>query len=205
MPDEARREEDARQEKAHADDGPDPLAVEANGLGEELSELQGAVDPHGRAERYPRRIEIRRESYGSAAVRALAEALAAELLRSHGRPGSGSEPPASDFEPPGGAFLVGSVDGTDVACGGVCRYDGETAEIRRMYVAPAVRGRGFSRTVLGALEDEARALGYARIRLETGIRQTAAIGLYRSAGFEPIERYGPYVDDELSVCFEKRL
>jgi hypothetical protein len=62
------------------------------------------------AERYPRRIEIRRETYGSEAARALTDPLATELLERHGRPGSGSEPPASDFDPPEGAFLVGSVD-----------------------------------------------------------------------------------------------
>jgi GNAT superfamily N-acetyltransferase len=93
----------------------------------------------------------------------------------------------------------------DVACGGLCRYDAETGEIRRMYVVPEHRGRGLSRQLLGALEGEASGLGYERVRLETGVRQHEAIGLYRSAGFEPIERYGPYVDDELSVCFEKRL
>jgi putative acetyltransferase len=158
-----------------------------------------------RAERYPRRIEIRRESYASPAVRALATDLAAELLESHGRPGSGGEPPASDFEPPDGVFLVGSVEDDDVACGGLCRYDDETGEIRRMFVLPDHRGWGYSRRLLGALEEEARGLGYARVRLETGVNQEAAIGLYRSAGFEPIERYGPYVEDELSVCFEKRL
>lgn len=95
--------------------------------------------------------------------------------------------------------------GVDVACGGLCRYDAETGEIRRMYVVPEHRGRGLSRQLLGALEGEASGLGYERVRLETGVRQHEAIGLYRSAGFEPIERYGPYVDDELSVCFEKRL
>jgi len=46
------------------------------------------------AERYPRRIEIRRETYGSDPARALTNPLAAELLERHGRPGSGSEPPA---------------------------------------------------------------------------------------------------------------
>ena len=57
----------------------------------------------------------------------------------------------SDFALPDGAFLVGSVDGLDVACGGVCHFDAETAEIRRMYVVPERRGAGFSRRVLGAL------------------------------------------------------
>lgn len=138
-------------------------------------------------------------------MRELIAALAAELLVRHGRPGSGSEPAPSDFEPPDGAFFVGAVDGADVACGGVCRFDAETAEIRRMYVVPERRGQGFSRQVLGVLEDEARALGYERVRLETGVRQHEAIGLYRSAGFEPVPCYGPYVKDELSVCFVKRL
>ena len=106
---------------------------------------------------------------------------------------------------PDGAFLVGSVDRLDVACGGVCRFDAETAEIRRMYVVPERRGAGFSRRMLGALEDEARSLGYRRVRLETGVHQHEALGLYRSSGFEEIPRYGPYADDELSVCFEKPL
>jgi GNAT superfamily N-acetyltransferase len=157
------------------------------------------------AERYPRRIQIRRETYGGEAARALTNPLKAELLERHGRPGSGGEPPVSDFEPPVGAFLVGSVSGSDVACGGVCRYDAETAEIRRMYVVPERRGAGLSRRMLGALEDEARSFDYRRIRLETGVNQREALGLYRSAGFEEIPRYGPYVDDELSVCFEKPL
>ena len=138
-------------------------------------------------------------------MQALARALAAELHREPRPAGFGGEPRASDFEPPDGAFLVGSVDGVDVACGGICRYDAETGEIRRMYVVPESRGWGYSRLLLGALEDEARSLGYGRVRLETGVRQAAANGLYRSTGFEPIERYAPYVDDELSVCFEKRL
>ena len=157
------------------------------------------------AERYPRRIEIRRESYGSEAARALTDPLATELLERHGRPGSGGEPPSADFDPPAGAFLVGSVDGVDVACGGVCRFDAETGEIRRMYVAPDHRGGGLSRRVLEALEGEARGLGYRRVRLETGVHQHEALGLYRSSGFEEIPRYGPYVDDDLSVCFEKPL
>jgi putative acetyltransferase len=109
------------------------------------------------------------------------------------------------FDPPAGAFLVGSVAGRPVACGGISRYDEETAELRRMYVVPSARGRGLSRQLLAAIEDAARSLGYSLLRLETGNRQTAAIGLYRSAGYEPIDRYGPFVDDERSLCFEKQL
>jgi putative acetyltransferase len=152
-------------------------------------------------------MEIRREKFDSRAAIALADALEEELLTTYdGEPGSGGLPAASIFEPAnGGAFLVGRIDGEAVACGGVARYDEVTGEIRRMYVVPSVRGRGLSRRVLAALEDEARALGYSFVRLETGNLQAAAVGLYVSAGFEPIPRYGPFTNDPKSVCFERRL
>ena len=151
-------------------------------------------------------MEIRRERFDSEAARRLVDALEAELLATYeGVPGSGGLPAASIFEPPGGAFLVGRERGEPVACGGIARYDDSTAEIRRMYVVPEARGRGLSRRVLTALEDEARALGYSLVRLETGNLQTEAIGLYASAGFGPIPRYGPFANDPRSVCFEKRL
>lgn len=151
-------------------------------------------------------MEIRRERYGSATARPLTDALRAELLgRYDGVGGFGAEPPASDFEPPEGAFLVAEVDGRTLGCGGVCRYDARTAELRRMYVAPEARGNGISRALVAALEDAARGLGYAALRLETGNLQPEAIGLYASAGFARIACYGPYVDDPRSLCFEKRL
>jgi len=151
-------------------------------------------------------VEIRRERLDSETAQALAGALEVELLATYdGVPGSGGLPAASIFGPPGGVFLVGWVDGEPVACGGIARYDKTTAEIRRMYVVPVARGRGLARQVLLALEDEARALGYSFVRLETGNLQTEAIGLYVCAGYGPIPRYGPFENDPKSVCFEKRL
>jgi GNAT superfamily N-acetyltransferase len=151
-------------------------------------------------------MEIRREGYASAAAQSLVQASVAEMLQRYdGRGGSGAEPRTAEFESPTGAFLVGFEGEAPVACGGICRYDDATGEIRRMYVARDQRGGGLSRQILRALEEEARALGYGAIRLETGNRQPEAVGLYRSAGYEPIPRYGPYVDDERSLCFEKRL
>jgi putative acetyltransferase len=151
-------------------------------------------------------MELRRESFDSETAQALARALEAEPLDTYeGVPGSGGLPAASVFESPRGSFLLGWVEGEAVACGGIARYDEATAEIRRMYVTPAARGRGLSRQVLAALEEEARALGYSFVRLETGKLQTAALGLYVSAGFEPIPRYGPFANDPKSICFEKRL
>ena len=144
-------------------------------------------------------MEVRRERFDS-------EAAQAELLDAcDGVPGSGGLPAAAIFEPPVGAFLIAWEDGEAVACGGIACYDDATAEIRRMYVLPDARGRGLGQLLLDSLENEARVLGYSFVRLETGKRQAAAIGLYVSAGYQPIPRYGPFVDDPKSICFEKRL
>jgi GNAT superfamily N-acetyltransferase len=75
-----------------------------------------------------------------------------------------------------------------------------------MYVAPAVRGIGLGRRLVSALEAEARALGVRRLILETGVRQAAAIALYRGCGFEPIPLYGEYcLSPDTSVCLGKVL
>jgi putative acetyltransferase len=74
-----------------------------------------------------------------------------------------------------------------------------------MYVEPAARRRGVARKVLEKLESVAHERGYAALRLETGIRQPEAIGLYEAAGFHRIQCYGMYIDNPRSVCYEKRL
>jgi GNAT superfamily N-acetyltransferase len=74
-----------------------------------------------------------------------------------------------------------------------------------MYVAPNWRGLGISRRVLEALEAEARSFGAARALLETGQRQTAALGLYGRAGYRRCEAFGEYVGSPLSVCMAKSL
>ena len=105
-----------------------------------------------------------------------------------------------------GAFLVVYCEETPVGCGALRLLDAETAELKRMYVAPAVRGTGLGRRLVTALEAEARALGVRRLVLETGVRQQAAIALYRATGFRPIPLYGEYcLSPETSVCMEKEL
>ena len=76
---------------------------------------------------------------------------------------------AIEMGPPVGAFLVAYELGLPVACGGLKRLDGQTAEIKRMYVLPEARGRGLGRSLLTALEEEARRLGYRSVRLDTGL------------------------------------
>jgi GNAT superfamily N-acetyltransferase len=121
----------------------------------------------------------------------LIEAMVAELEAFYGRidrPGMPSASPA-EFAPPGGICLVGRIGEEPVCVGAVKRLEDGLAEIKRMYVAPAGRSRGVARALLGALEDAARDLGYARVRLDTGPRQPHARALYLSAGYREIPDY----------------
>jgi GNAT superfamily N-acetyltransferase len=74
-----------------------------------------------------------------------------------------------------------------------------------MFVETPHRNRGLGRQILSALEKRAGALGYRRIRLETGDRQPEAIALYSSAGYERIPAYGEFAASQRSLCFEKSL
>jgi len=105
-----------------------------------------------------------------------------------------------------GAFLVVYREGTPVGCGALRLLDAETAELKRMYVSPTLRGTGLGRRLVAALEAEARALGVRQLVLETGVRQAAALALYRATGFQPIPLYGEYCcSPETSVCLGKDL
>ena len=117
---------------------------------------------------------------------------------------------SGDFKPedalvPRSAFVLGWVAGRAVACGAFRPLEGDVAEIKRMFVLPECRGLGYSKAVLTELERLALEQGYTTARLETGVRQPEAIGLYEWAGYTRIPNFGIYVDSEESVCFEKYL
>lgn len=118
---------------------------------------------------------------------------------------------SADFMPPRGVFVVGYLDGVPVACGGWRARDAAPqfavgdAEIKRMYVVPAVRGRGLARALLAELERTAAAAGRRRMVLETGLRQPEAIGLYVSSGYTAIAKFGVYRDKDGSRCYGKLL
>ena len=78
------------------------------------------------------------------------------------------------------AFLVAHSDGEAIGCGAVRELEPGVGEVKRMFVQPAWRRRGVARQLLAALEIQARTLGYGALRLETGLGQPEAIGLYRS-------------------------
>ncbi len=152
-------------------------------------------------------ITIERAGLTDVVSRALIDALNAELSGVYPEPGAthfGLDP--GDVADGRGAFLVVYREGTPVGCGAVRLLDAGTAELKRMYVAPSVRGTGLGRRLVAALEAEARALGVRRLILETGIRQAAALALYRATGFHPIPLYGEYLrSPETSICLGKEL
>lgn len=139
---------------------------------------------------------------------ALIRLLSAELAASYDfmDDGSGAFSPA-DVQVPRAAFLVARLDGRPVACGALRPLDLpsylDSAEIKRMYVAPDVRGQRLAVAVLERLEELAREFGYRRAVLETGNRQHAAMRLYERAGYERIPCYGRYTHDPRSICFGK--
>lgn len=118
--------------------------------------------------------------------------------------GSGNFKP-EDVTVPGSGFVVGWLGDEAIACGAFRPLEPGVAELKRMYVAPAHRGRGCSRRLLTELERLAGVAGYDAVRLETGVLQPAAISLYDNSGYRRIPCYGIYADCEWSVCFEKTL
>ena len=102
-------------------------------------------------------------------------------------------------------FFVARDGGRPAGCGGVLLVGREYAEVKRMYVRPAFRGRRIGRLMLDHLVEHARQHGLTVIRLETGVHQREAIALYEARGFRKIPPFGPYRDDPVSLCYELRL
>jgi putative acetyltransferase len=102
-------------------------------------------------------------------------------------------------------FLVARLDGKICGCVGLFRKGSDWGEIKRMYVDDTARGLKLGKLLLSALEDHARKLKLDWIRLETGIHQPVAIGLYHQASYVDIPPFGDYLPDPVSVFMEKRL
>ena len=136
-------------------------------------------------------IEVRREPADDEPGRALLAGFEREIAERYPGwdPSQGPTALPAEIGPPTGCFLVAYVDGQPSGCAALKRLDEETAEIKRVYVAPQARGHGVARRLLTALEAAARELGYARARLDTGARQPDAVALFRSSGYEEIPDY----------------
>jgi len=150
---------------------------------------------------------VRRSELSSQQAQELIAALNAELSAAYPEAGATHfrlDP--AEVSGDRGAFVIVDCDGEAVACGALRRLDASTGELKRMFVRPEWRGKGCGRRLLAALETEAERLRIRRLVLETGIRQTAALGLYRSSGFTDMPPFGEYLASPgTSVCMQKVL
>lgn len=107
-----------------------------------------------------------------------------------------------ELSAPEGRFVLATVDGEPVGCGGV-RFCESYAEIKRMWVDPSHRGRGIARRILACLEEIALGAGHSVVRLDTNRALREARALYEKLGYREIPRYNdnPYAHH----WFEKRL
>lgn len=101
--------------------------------------------------------------------------------------------------------IVAYEDKLPVGCGAIREYAASTMEIKRMFIIPAMRGRGVASLILKTLEDWGRELGYNICRLETGLNQPEAIAFYKKQKYIIIPNFGKYKDSSNSICFEKTL
>lgn len=149
-------------------------------------------------------ISITEEPADSAAVRWCFQQYYDELGRAFGYELDTSLPLAvEDLVPPRGLVLIAREDGDPVGCGAVKLGDPGFGEIKRMWVAERVRGRGLGRRLLQALEAAAVKAGKAATRLETNRNLTAAIAMYQGHGYREVPAFNdePFGDH----WFEKDL
>lgn len=121
-------------------------------------------------------------------------------------PGDTLTEDAEFFESPRGAFLVVRESVSSdlvVGCGAVRLLASDAAEIKRMWISAACRGRGLGRVLLETLETQAVALGARVVRLDTNSVLLEAIAMYEKSGYQQIERYNdnPFAQR----WFEKQL
>ncbi|OWA19595.1 GNAT family N-acetyltransferase [Streptomyces sp. CS227] len=130
-------------------------------------------------------IALTSVSYDSPVAREVTRALHAEQVGLYSRAdGPEATQPAEFTSPQDAFFVVTGPGGTAMACGGWRTAAQATAEIKRMYVTPAARGRGLDRQILVALEGDARRHRMTQVILETGVANTAALALYASGTFD---------------------
>jgi len=95
------------------------------------------------------------------------------------------------YAPPTGRLFLAQHAGTPVGCIALQRISASRAEMKRLYVPPTARGLGVGRTLVMKLLDEARAIGYSEVVLDTLPNMIEAQRLYQQLGFRDIEPYRP--------------
>jgi putative acetyltransferase len=101
--------------------------------------------------------------------------------------------------------IIAYADEKPIGCGAIKHYETGIMEVKRMFTAEDWRGKGVASAILKELEQWAIQIGYTKCILETGIKQTEAIALYKKNNYRLIPNYGQYEGIENSLCFEKKL
>nr|WP_296768426.1 GNAT family N-acetyltransferase [Rhodococcus sp. (in: high G+C Gram-positive bacteria)] len=149
-------------------------------------------------------ITVDEESWDTPVGAQLRAAQRAELDARYGNSNHepGTAPSADDIA----VFVVARDDNAvGIGCGALRLLGGSEAEIKRMYVIPAERGRGASVAILRRLEVSARGLGITILKLETGSGQPDAVRFYEREGYSKIDSFGPYIDEPTSLCYARTL
>lgn len=111
------------------------------------------------------------------------------------------------FVPPEGRLVMAVTSEQAMGCAALHRIDEQVCELKRMFVLPQFRGQGVGKALARKLIEDARAMGYECMRLDTGNFWTAAIQLYESLGFQRIEPGDDVPEDlrKVSIFMELRL
>jgi DNA-binding MarR family transcriptional regulator/GNAT superfamily N-acetyltransferase len=202
----AKLTEAGREERALLDRHSDELA---SSILEPLTQAQRSrlTDAMAQVERLllASSIELRPSDPTQPQAKACFEAYFAELAQRFegGYDRGRAIPLADDLTPPRGLLLVATLHGDPVGCGAVTTPVGRPAHLKRMWVAPTVRGLGLGARMLAELERHAAASGNSVVHLETRHELVEAIALYRLSGYQEVERF----NDEVYAdhWFEKQV
>ena len=113
------------------------------------------------------------------------------------------DPEAVDMISPRGAFFVALDGAAPLGCAGFKGHDGAWAEVKRLWVAPAARGRGLATALMAEIETAARAMAIPLLRLDTNSALPEAAALYDRLGWTRIDRFSD--DTYPDLFFEKAL
>lgn len=111
------------------------------------------------------------------------------------------------FVRPGGTLLIAKVRGHIAGCIALKDLGDRVCEMKRLYLKPEYHGLGLGRLLVSRLIEEASAMGYTSMRLETGPLQFEAQGLYAAFGFRRIPPYRDLPDclRDWVLCMERSL